>query len=46
MRECHRRVSFLIAAKSMRQKAIRFFANMVHASKKKKKELYELSSKF
>ncbi|PHZ13219.1 glycerol-3-phosphate/dihydroxyacetone phosphate dual substrate-specific sn-1 acyltransferase [Rhizopus microsporus ATCC 52813] len=31
MRECHRRVSFLIAAKSMRQKAIRFFANMVHA---------------
>ncbi|RCH82073.1 hypothetical protein CU098_001381, partial [Rhizopus stolonifer] len=30
MRECNRRVSFLIAAKSMRQKAIRFLASMVH----------------
>ncbi|KAJ8651892.1 hypothetical protein O0I10_012537 [Lichtheimia ornata] len=31
MRECHRRVSFLIAAKSMKQKAIGFLARMIHA---------------
>ncbi|KAL0088931.1 hypothetical protein J3Q64DRAFT_1732387 [Phycomyces blakesleeanus] len=31
MRECHRRVSFLIAAKSMKQKAVGFLARMVHA---------------
>jgi glycerol-3-phosphate O-acyltransferase/dihydroxyacetone phosphate acyltransferase len=37
MRECNRRVSFLIAAKSMRQKAIRFLASLVHPSKNKKK---------
>ncbi|KAI9302049.1 hypothetical protein BJ944DRAFT_167971 [Cunninghamella echinulata] len=31
MRECHRRVSFLIAEKSMHQKGIGFFAKLVHA---------------
>ncbi|KAI9269048.1 hypothetical protein BDA99DRAFT_503349 [Phascolomyces articulosus] len=31
MRECGRRVSFLIAAKSMKQKAIGFLAKMIHA---------------
>ncbi|KAI8976536.1 hypothetical protein BDB01DRAFT_803293 [Pilobolus umbonatus] len=31
MRECRRRVSFLIAAKSMKQKAIKFFADLIHA---------------
>ncbi|KAG0168636.1 hypothetical protein DFQ28_006431 [Apophysomyces sp. BC1034] len=31
MRECHRRVSFLIAEKSMHQKGIGFLARMVHA---------------
>ncbi|KAI8889959.1 hypothetical protein K501DRAFT_237572 [Backusella circina FSU 941] len=30
MRECHRRVSFLIAAKSMKQKAIKFFSKLIH----------------
>ncbi|KAI9472339.1 MAG: hypothetical protein EXX96DRAFT_583706 [Benjaminiella poitrasii] len=30
MRECHRPVSFLIAAKSMKQKAIGFLASLVH----------------
>lgn len=33
MRECHRRVSFLIAEKSMHQKGIGFFARLVNASK-------------
>lgn len=32
MRECHRRVSFLIAEKSMRRRMIGFLARMVHAS--------------
>ncbi|SAM02322.1 hypothetical protein [Absidia glauca] len=31
MRECHRRVSFLIAEKSMHQKGIGFLARLVHA---------------
>lgn len=33
MRECGRRVSFLIAEKSMHQRGIGFFARMVNASK-------------
>lgn len=33
MRECNRRVSFLIAAKSMQQWAIGFLASFFHPSK-------------